>query len=102
MTSLCLEGELACPSDSCKVRLLVQLNYTSNFHEAESIEYSAQPGSMVISTYVSLEVAAQGFFSKFLMGGLKIFGPHRSPTGTKSDGGRGLTKKIRLKPKLPT
>ena len=30
----------------------------------------------------------QGFFSKFLMGGgLKIFGPHRSRTGTKSDGG---------------
>ena len=30
----------------------------------------------------------QGFFSKFLMGGeLKIFGPRRSPTGTKSDGG---------------
>ena len=29
-----------------------------------------------------------GFFSKFLMGGgLKIFGPRRSPTGTKSDGG---------------
>ena len=31
----------------------------------------------------------QGFFSKFLMGGggLKIFGPRRSPTVTKSDGG---------------
>ena len=36
----------------------------------------------------------QGFFSKFLMGGgLKIFGPHRSPTGTKSDGGGDLRKK---------
>ena len=45
----------------------------------------------------------QGFFSKFLMGGgLKIFGPRRSPTGTKSDGGGGLAKKIRLKPKMPT
>ena len=29
----------------------------------------------------------QGFFSKFLMGGLKIFGPRWSPMGTKSDGG---------------
>ena len=29
-----------------------------------------------------------GFFSKFLMGGgLKIFSPRWSPTGTKSDGG---------------
>ena len=55
---LCLEGELPCPSDSCKVRLLVQLNYTSNFHEGESVEYSAPPGSMAIFTYVSLEVAA--------------------------------------------
>ena len=56
-----LEGELPCPSDSCKVHLLVQhvqLNYTSNFHEGESIEYSAPPGSMVISTSVSLKVAA--------------------------------------------
>ena len=44
-----------------------------------------------------------GFFSKFLMGGLKIFGPRRSPTEMKSDGGGGgLAKKIRLKPKLPT
>ena len=35
------------------------------------------------------------FFSKFLMGGgLKIFGLHRSPTETKSDGGGGLEKKI--------
>ena len=35
----------------------------------------------------------QGFFSKFLMGGgLKIFGPRRSPTGTKSDGGGDLQK----------
>ena len=40
------------------------------------------------------------FFSKFLMGGLKIFGPRRSPTGTKSDGG--TCEKTRLKPKLPT
>ena len=47
-------------------------------------------------------MGSQGFFSKFLMGGgLKIFGPRRSPTGTKSDGG-GLAKKIWLKPKLPT
>ena len=29
----------------------------------------------------------QGFFSKFLMGGLKIFCPRWSPKGTKSDGG---------------
>ena len=29
----------------------------------------------------------QGFFSKFLMGGLKIFRPSQSPMGTKSDGG---------------
>ena len=28
-----------------------------------------------------------GFFSKFLMGELKIFGPRRSLTGRKSDGG---------------
>ena len=37
----------------------------------------------------------QGFFSKFLMEGeLKIFGPHRSPTGTKSnEGGGDLRKK---------
>ena len=27
-------------------------------------------------------------------GGLKIFGPRRSPTGTKSDGGGELAKKI--------
>ena len=35
----------------------------------------------------------QGFFFKFLMGGLKIFRPHLSPTGTKSDGGE-FAKKI--------
>ena len=29
---------------------------------------------------VYMWVVVQGFFSKFLMGGLKIFGPHRSPT----------------------
>ena len=40
------------------------------------------------------------FFSKFLMGGLKIFG--WVPDGTKLDGGGGLVKKILLKPKLPT
>ena len=50
---------------------------------------------------VQMPLHAQGFFSKFLMGGLKIFRPRRSPTGTKSDGG-GLAKKIWLKPKLPT
>ena len=33
------------------------------------------------------------FFSKFLMGGLITFGPRRSPTGTKSDGGGDLRKK---------
>ena len=35
---------------------------------------------------------AQGFFSKFLMGGLKIFGPRQGPTATKSAGGE-LAKK---------
>ena len=35
-----------------------------------------------------------GFFSKFLMGGgLEIFGPRQSPTGTKSDGGGTCEKK---------
>ena len=48
---------------------------------------------------VSLSTGDRVFFSKFLMGGLKIFGPR--PTGTKSDGGGDLRKKIRLKPKLP-
>ena len=42
-------------------------------------------------------VGGQGFFSKFLMGGLKIFGPRR---GRSQMGG--LAKKIRLNPKLPT
>ena len=35
-----------------------------------------------------------GFFLSICDGGLKIFGPRRSPTGTKSDGGGlGLRKK---------
>ena len=33
------------------------------------------------------------FSLNFWWGGLKIFGPHRSPTGTKSDGGGDLRKK---------
>ena len=43
------------------------------------------------------DLVDQGFFSKFLMGGLKIFGPRwgRSRMG-------GIAKKIQLKPKLPT
>ena len=46
------------------------------------------------SQIAKMNLTEQGFFSKFLMGGgLKIFGPRRSPTGTKSDGG-GLAKKI--------
>ena len=39
------------------------------------------------------------FFSKFLMGGLKIFGPCWSPTGTKSDGGAGICEKNLTKAK---
>ena len=40
-----------------------------------------------------MNTVTQGFSSKFLMGGLKIFGPHQGPTGTKSDGGGELAKK---------
>ena len=42
---------------------------------------------------------SQGFSHR---GRLKIFGPRRSPTGTKSGGGGGICEKIQLKPKLPT
>ena len=33
------------------------------------------------------------------MGGIKIFGPRRSPTGTKSDGGGGSCEKILIEAK---
>ena len=45
---------------------------------------------------------AQGFFSKFLMRGLKIFRPPLLPNGDEVGWGEGLAKKIWLKPKLPT
>ena len=44
-----------------------------------------------ILTLKKKNCSMQGFFSKVLMGGLKIFGPHRSPMGTKSDGGLAKT-----------
>ena len=44
--------------------------------------------------------SGQGFFSNFLMGGLNFFRPLRSPSGTKSNGGR-LTKSYPLKPNIP-
>ena len=55
---------------------------TTNYDNASNVLYI---------TYIH----QQGFFSKFLMGGggLKIFGPRWSPTGTKSDGGGDLRKK---------
>ena len=43
--------------------------------------------------YTITWMSIQGFFSKLLMGELKIFGPRRFPTGTKSDGGGGTCKK---------
>ena len=50
---------------------------------------------LILSGINLLWQSVQGFFSKFLMGGgLKIFHPHRSPVGTKSDGGE-LAKKNR-------
>ena len=50
-------------------------------------------GSMCYFFDKVVTVSVRVFSLKFLMGGgLKIFGPRRSPTGTKSDGG-GLVKK---------
>ena len=49
---------------------------------------------LCVSNTLELVDLKQGFFSKFLMGGgLKIFRPRRSPTGTKLDGGGGTCEK---------
>ena len=49
---------------------------------------------VILSIWFVTSVSHPGFFLKiFDGGGLKIFGPRRSPTGTKSDGGGDLWKK---------
>ena len=52
------------------------------------------PPKVTPDPYEYSSILSIDYFSKFLMGGgLKIFGPRRSPTGTKSDGGGGTCEK---------
>ena len=69
-------------------------------HWVQKPGYQHVSDSCFEPSYISAQVRV--FFSQFLMGGRKIFGPRprRSPTETKSDRGN-LAEKIRLKPKLP-